>query len=63
MNPGAVDLDGLGVEVDRQLAGADDGLAVTLGAADDRVGARDQLLAVERLGDVIVGAEAQSADL
>ena len=36
---------------------------MALGAADDGVDARDQLVAVERLGDIIVGAEAQGADL
>ena len=44
----AVDLDRLGIEVHGELAGADDGLAVTLRAADDGVDARNQLVAVER---------------
>ncbi len=59
----AVDLDGLGVEVDRELAGGDHRLGVALGAAHDRVDARDQLLAVERLGHVVVGAEAEALQL
>src|SRR5207237_6802877 len=63
MDAGAIDLDRLRVEIDRQLAGLDDRLAVALRAADDGVDARDQLVAVERLGDIIVGAEAERADL
>src|SRR5688500_3325324 len=63
MDPAAVDLDRLGVEVDRDLAGPDDRLRMTLRAADDRVDPGDQLVAVERLGDVIIGAEAQRTDL
>ena len=59
----AVDLDRLGVEIDRELAGLDHRLRMALRAADDGVDARDQLVAVERLGDIIVGAEAQGADL
>src|ERR1700710_2151743 len=58
MDAAAVDLDRLRVEIDRELAGLDDRLAVALRAADDRMDAGDQLLAVERLGNVIVGAEA-----
>ena len=61
--PGAVDFHGLGVEVDRQLAGADDRLAVALRAAHHGVDAGDQLVAVERLRHVIVGDEAERADL
>ena len=54
----AADFDGLGVEVDDELAGLDDRLGVTLGAAHDRVDAGDQFVLVEGLGHVIVGAEA-----
>ena len=35
---------------------------MALGAADDRLDARDQLVLVERLGHVIVGAEAERLD-
>ena len=59
----SVDFDGLGVEIDRQLAGTDDRLAVTLRAADNGVDACDQFVAVEWLGDIVVGAESQCADL
>ena len=59
----AVDVDGLGVEVDAQVAGLDDGLGVTLRAAHDGVDAGDQLVLVERLGHVVVGAEAEAAHL
>jgi hypothetical protein len=37
-------------------------LRVALGAADDGLDARDELVFVERLGHIIVGAEAQPAD-
>ncbi len=63
MHRAPVDLDRLRVQVHRHLAGGDDRLRVALGTADDRVDARDQFLAVERLGHVIVGAEAEAADL
>ena len=59
----AVDLDRAAVEIDRQLAGADDRFGMALGAADDRLDARDQLAAVERLGQEVVGAEAEALDL
>ena len=63
MHARAVDFDGLGVEVDDQVAGRDDRLGMALRAADDGVDARDQLVLVERLGQVVVGAEAEAADL
>ncbi len=63
VNARAVDFDSLGVEVDRQLAGADDRLAVALRTAHHGVDAGDQLFAVERLGHVVVGPEAEAADL
>ena len=58
VNALAVDFDGLGVEVDAQIAGLDDGLRVALGAADDRMNAGDQFVLVEGLGHIVVGAEA-----
>ena len=63
MHAGAVDLDRLGVEIDAEVAGLDDRLGVALGAAHDGVDARDQLVLVERLGHVVVGAEAETLDL
>ena len=59
----AADFDRLGVEVDDEIAGIDDRLGMTLGAAHDGVDARDQLVLVERLGHVVVGAEAETLDL
>src|SRR5581483_9298932 len=56
-------LDGLLVEVDDEIAGVDDRLGVALGAAHDGVDARDQLVLVERLGEVVVGAEAETLHL
>src|SRR5271168_2911051 len=49
MHARAVDLDGLLIEIDDEVAGDDDRLGVTLGAADDRVDARDEFVLVERL--------------
>src|SRR5262249_15042355 len=43
----AVDLDGPAIQVDQELAGADHRFRMTLGAAHDRLDARDQLPAVE----------------
>ena len=63
MHAGAGHFDGLLVEVDGEVAGVDDRLRMTLGAAHDGVDARDQLILVERLGHVVVGAEAQALDL
>src|SRR3546814_6255332 len=63
MDARAIDLDRLGIEIDRELAGLDDRLAVPLRTADDGVDARHQFVAMERLGDVIVGAEAEAAHL
>jgi hypothetical protein len=60
MHSRLVHLDRLGVEIDAEIAGVDDRLRVPLGAAHDRVDARDQLVLVERLGHVIVGAETQA---
>ena len=39
------------------------GLGVALGAADNGVNAGDQLILVERLGQIVVRAEAQAANL
>jgi hypothetical protein len=55
----AADFDRLGVEIDDEIAGLDDRLGVTLGTADDRVDAGDQLVLVEGLGHVVVGADAE----
>ena len=59
----AADFDSLGVEIDDEVAGLDDRLRMALGAAHDGVDARDQLVLVERLGHVVVGAEAEAATL
>ena len=59
----AVHLDGLGIQIDGQLAGADDRLRMALGTAHDRMDAGDQFFAVEWLGDIVVGAEAEAAHL
>jgi hypothetical protein len=58
-----VDPDRLGVEIDHEIAGLNDRLGVTLAAPHDGVNARHQLSLVERLGHVVVGAEAEAFDL
>ena len=63
MHARAFDLNYFGVEVDDEIAGLDHGLGMTLGAADDGVDARDQLVLVKGLGHVVVGAEAKPPDL
>ena len=63
VNAAAVHFDRLGVKINREFAGGDDRLAVALGTAHDRLDAGDQLILVERLGHIIVGAEAQRLDL
>ena len=63
MHAGAVDFDGLLVEIDDEIAGDDDRLGVALGAADDRVDAGDQFVLVERLGQIVVGAVAEALHL
>ncbi|MGY3395782.1 hypothetical protein ACVWW6_008373 [Bradyrhizobium sp. USDA 3311] len=59
----AADFDRLGVEVDDEVAGLDDRLGMSLGAAHDRVDAGHQLVLVEGLGHVVVGADAETLDL
>src|SRR5947209_15440975 len=59
----AADLDGFGVEIDHEIAGLDHRLGVALGPAYDRMDARNQLVFVERLGHVVVGANAETLDL
>ena len=63
MNAGLSDFHGLGIEIDDKVAGLDDALGVALGAADDRVDAGDQLVLMEWLRQVVVGAEAEALDL
>src|SRR5688572_10201438 len=58
-----LDLDRSGIEIDRQLAGLDDRFRVSLGAAHDRLDARQQFAPVERLGQVVVRAEAETLGL
>lgn len=53
----------LGVEVDHEIAGLDHRLGVARRAAHNRVDARNQLVLVERLGHVVVGADAETLDL
>ena len=59
MDPGAGDLDGLLIEIDDEVTGRDDGLGMALRSTNDGVNAGDELVLVERLGQIIIGAEAQ----
>ena len=59
----ATDLDGLGVEIDHEIAGLDHRLGVALGTAHDRMDAGDQFVLVEGFGHVVVGADAETLDL
>ncbi|MCY1244362.1 hypothetical protein D9M72_574330 [compost metagenome] len=59
----SADFHRLGIEIDDQLAGGNDRLGMTLGTAHDRMDACHQLVLVERLGHVVVGAEAETANL
>ena len=58
-----VDRHRAGVEVDGHPPGADGRGGVPLRAADDRVQPRHQFALLEGLGEVVVGAEAEAADL
>ncbi len=55
--------DGTTVEINQQLAGADCRVGMALRAADDRLNARYQFAMIERLGQEVVGAEAQALNL
>src|SRR5580704_13409961 len=63
MHARGVDLDSLGVQVDHEIAGLNDRLRMSFGAAHDCMNTSYQFVLVERLGHVIVGAETQSSDL
>src|SRR5262249_44843409 len=63
MHARAVHFHGLGIEIDHEIAGLDHRLGVALGAPHDGVDSRHQLVLVERLGHVVVGAEAEAAHL
>ena len=63
MDPLAVDIHRFGVEVDPQFTSFDDRLRMALRAAYDGVDASDELVLVERLRHIIIGAEAEPSDL
>jgi len=63
VDPLAVHVDRLGVQIDLQAACLDDGLGVALRAPHDRVDAGNELVLMEGLGHVVVGPEAQAPDL
>jgi hypothetical protein len=59
----AVDLNSAAVQVDGQLARLDDGIRVASRAPDNGLDAGDQLAPVERLGEIVVRADAEPFDL
>src|SRR5258707_9076329 len=59
----ALDLDHAAIEIDQELAGAYHGFRMTLRPPADRLDTGDQLAPVERLGEEIVGPEAETLDL
>ena len=59
----AAHFDGLGIEIDQQFAGEDNRLGMALGAAHHRMDAGNEFVLVERLGHIVIGAEAQALDL
>src|SRR5262249_19730507 len=63
MHARAVHFNRLGIEIDHEIAGLDHRLGVAFGAAHDGVDTRHELVLVERLGHVVVGAEAETPDL
>ena len=63
MHAGAINLDGLLVEIDSEIIGLNDRLGVALGAAHDGMDARHQFILVEWLGHIVVGSEAETFDL
>ena len=63
MNRLAADLDRFGVEIHFELAGGDDRIGLPAGTPDDGVDAGHELALVERLGEIVVGAEHQALHL
>ncbi len=63
MHPLAVNVDSLGVEIDLQAPGLDHGLGMTLRPPHDGVDAGDELVLMEGLGHIVVGAEAEPPHL
>ena len=59
----AVDLDGLGIEIDLDLAGLDDRLGMAPRAPHDGMDAGHQFLGVERLGQIVVRPGPEGLDL
>src|SRR5215468_11191945 len=57
------DLDRFGVEIDHEVAGLDHRLGMALRTAHDRMDTGHQLVLVERLGHIVVGANAETFDL
>src|SRR5690606_17752671 len=56
-------LNGLGVEINHQVARMDDRLRMALRTTNDGVDTRNQLILVERLGHVVVGTETKAPHL
>ena len=52
-----------GIQVHLELAGLNDRIGMTLGAAHNRLDAGDELALVEGLGQIVVGTDAETLDL
>ncbi len=63
MDAVTADLNRLLIQIDHEIPGLDDRLGVTLGTADNGVDAGNQLVLVERLGEIIISTKAQTFTL
>ncbi|TPV98246.1 MAG: hypothetical protein USCAAHI_02334 [Beijerinckiaceae bacterium] len=63
MHARARHLDGFLIEIDDEIAGRDDRLGVAFRAPYDGLNARDKLVLVERLGQIVIRAKPQTLDL
>src|SRR4029077_11575609 len=63
MHPRARDLDGFLIEIDDKISRRDDRLGVAFRAPYNGLDARDKFVLVERLGQIVVGANPQALDL
>ena len=62
MNGLALDLNGFGIQINRDLSGPDDGLRMAFRAPHYGMDTRHQFLSLKRLGQIIIGAKPKSAD-
>src|SRR6266446_807016 len=58
-----VDRHDAGIQIDNKLTGPDRRFGVALGTPHDRLNARDQFTTIKRLGQEVIGAEAETLEL